>query len=91
MRLDRLPIAMLADMATLRGETVTFGTSLTKRSSCDQSVTRDCHWERLGGQGSGRHRRQGTGTPGRRAKGAFLPDEPAYRAALQAVAKMVDR
>jgi hypothetical protein len=30
MRLDRLPIAMLAEFATLRGETVTFGTSLTK-------------------------------------------------------------
>jgi len=25
MRLDRLPPAMLAEMATLRGETVTFG------------------------------------------------------------------
>jgi hypothetical protein len=30
MRLDRLPIAMLAELATLRGETVTFGTSLAK-------------------------------------------------------------
>ena len=41
MRLDRLPIAILTERATLRGETVTFGTSLTKPSSCDQSVARD--------------------------------------------------
>ena len=37
MRLGRLPIAMLAERGTFRGETVTFGTSLTKRSSCDES------------------------------------------------------
>jgi hypothetical protein len=30
MRLDRLPIAMLAELATHRGETVTLGSSLTK-------------------------------------------------------------
>jgi hypothetical protein len=32
MRLDRLPIAMLAERTTLRGEMVTFGASPTKRS-----------------------------------------------------------
>jgi hypothetical protein len=30
MRLDRLRIAMLAELTTLRGEMVTLGTSLTK-------------------------------------------------------------
>ena len=37
MRLDRSPIAMLTDMDTPGSQTVTFGTSLTKRSSCDES------------------------------------------------------
>jgi len=41
MRLDRLPIAMLTEMSTLRGETVTLAASLTKRSSWDQSDSRD--------------------------------------------------
>jgi len=35
MRLDRLPIDMLAEMATLRGETVTLGASLAKHSFWD--------------------------------------------------------
>ena len=34
MRLDRSPIAMLADADTPGSQMVTFGTSLTKRSSC---------------------------------------------------------
>jgi hypothetical protein len=41
MRLDRLPTAILTERATLRGETVTFGISLTKPSSCDWSDNRD--------------------------------------------------
>jgi hypothetical protein len=39
MRLDRLPIAMVAKNATPRGKTVTLCTSLTKPSHCDSSGT----------------------------------------------------
>lgn len=42
MRLDRLPIAMKAELATLCGEIVTFGTSLARRSSCGPSDIRGC-------------------------------------------------
>ena len=37
MRLDRLPIAIVPERATLRGETVALGTSLAKPSHCDSS------------------------------------------------------